>query len=62
MARPRSVTTADLDRAMKVARSAGLTIVEVILEPGCCRLITSALAAPTKPEDTVEPKDWPSHG
>jgi hypothetical protein len=62
MGRPRSVTTADLDRAVKVAKAAGLTIVELRLEPGCYRLITSALAAKEKREDSVGPKDWPSDG
>lgn len=59
MARPASVTKSDLDRAIQCALSAGLRIVEVVVEPRGVRLITD-VAIPTKPEDSHGPKDWPS--
>ncbi len=59
MSRPASVNKSDLDRAMQCALSAGLRIVEVIVEPRGVRLITAAVAKPLKPEEGDGLLDWP---
>ena len=63
MTRAARITQADITRAVKSARDAGLVISEIILEPNRATLVT--IAAPlaiTKEARNIAPKEWPQRG
>lgn len=60
MGRPRAVSSADMARTLDCLTRAGITVGEIIVEPGRIRILPKALAHDVQPVDRVAPKDWPS--
>lgn len=53
-----SVKQSDIDRAIRAAKAAGLTIAEIIIEPKSARLKLVAQTAPML--EGPKPKEWPA--
>lgn len=62
MGRPKAVSKADLDRAIQCAKSNGIDIAEIMVEPQGVRLICRTVAETPKAEDSLAPKPWPKRG
>lgn len=60
MGRPRAVSSADMARMLDCLTRAGISVGEIIVEPGRVRILPKALAPETLPVDLVGPREWPS--
>jgi|GEM_PF-5093733 len=62
MARVQTITQAELNRALKAATDAGLTVHEIVMEPRRVRVLFHDSEAPAPANDEVLPKPWPTAG
>lgn len=60
MGRPRAVSSADMARTLDCLTRAGISVGEIIVEPGRVRILPKTLAPETLAVDLVAPKEWPS--